>query len=89
MQAFERMGVVCVQAGDYFMAWNIRGDECWQEVLESIHPKHRGMAQITHDHRVDAVMVVLGFVTSCRGQECQGGVVPHTAFFTSPGPQAS
>ena len=31
-QAFERMGIVCVKAGDYFMAWTIYGYECWQEV---------------------------------------------------------
>lgn len=87
-QAFERMGIVCVQAGDYFMAWNICGYECWQEVLESIHSAYREMAQITHGQRIDALMVVLEFVASCRGQKCQGGVVLHTAFFPFSGPQA-
>lgn len=44
-------------------------DYLWVRVLagglESIHPGHRGLAQFTHVQRVDELMVVLEFVTSC------------------------
>lgn len=63
-------------------------DYLWVRVLagglESIHPGHRGLAQFTHVQRVDELMVVLEFVTSCvfSGISAEGRNVREELFST-------